>query len=89
LKVILTRGIGTGSKDIETRTFLSKDTKNMYRIKIAIQISFIFWFMLGVLIFYATFAPAVKMWGTLLLLFSVVIFTPFLPDGAGCEDMET
>jgi hypothetical protein len=55
----------------------------MYRIKIAIQLSFIFWVTLSILIFYATFAAAARMWGTLLLLFMVLIFTPFLPEGAG------
>jgi hypothetical protein len=54
----------------------------MYRIKIAIQLSFIFWVTLGILIFYATFAAAARMWGTLLLLFMVLIFTPFLPEGS-------
>jgi hypothetical protein len=54
----------------------------MYRIKIAIQLSFIFWITLGILIFYATFAATARMWGTLLLLVMVVIFTPFLPDGS-------
>ncbi len=67
---------------------MSEDAENMYRIKIAIQLSFIFWVTLGILIFYATFAAAARMWGTLLLLFMVVIFTPFLPDGAGYEDRE-
>jgi hypothetical protein len=58
----------------------------MYRIKIAIQLSFIFWVTLGILIFYATFTAAARIWGTLLLLFMVVSFTPFLPDGAGYDD---
>ncbi len=68
---------------------MSGDAENIYRIKIAIQLSFIFWITLGILIFYATFAAAARMWGTLLLLFTVVIFTPFLPDGASYEDKET
>ncbi len=69
--------------------FLSESAKNLYRIKIAIQLSFTVWVMLGVLIFYATFEATARMWGTLMLLFMVVIFTPFLPDGAGYEDRET
>jgi hypothetical protein len=69
-------------------TLLSEDAENMYRLKIAIQLSLIFWVTLGILIFYATFAAAARMWGTMLLLFIVVIFTPFLPDGAGYEDRE-
>ena len=67
---------------------MSENAENMHRIKIAIQLSFIFWVMLGILIFYATFAAAARMWGTLLLLFMVVIFTPFLPEGASYEEME-
>ena len=70
-------------------TFLSENAENMYRIKIAIQLSFIFWVMLGILIFYATFAASVRMWGTMLLLFMVIIFTPFLPEGASYEDKDT
>ena len=61
---------------------MSGNAENMYRIKIAIQLSFIFWITLGILIFYATFAATARMWGTLLLLVMVVIFTPFLPDGS-------
>ena len=60
----------------------------IYKIKIAIQLSFIFWVIFSILIFYATFAAAARMWGTLLLLFMVVIFTPFLPEGASYEEME-
>lgn len=68
---------------------MSENAENMYKIKIAIQLSFIFWVVLGILIFYATFAAAARMWGTLFLLFMVVIFTPFLPEGTSCEDRET
>jgi hypothetical protein len=68
---------------------LREIAKNLYRIKIAIQLSFIFWVTLGILIFYATFQATVRMWGTLLLLLMVLIFTPFLPEGTGCEDRET
>ena len=68
---------------------MSENSENMYRIKIAIQLSFIFWVTLGILIFYATFAAAARMWGTLLLLFMVVIFTPFLPEGTSYEDTDT
>jgi hypothetical protein len=63
--------------------FLIENAETLYRIKIAIQLSFILWVTLGILIFYATFAAAARMWGTLLLLFMVLIFTPFLPEGAG------
>ena len=63
--------------------FLIENAETLYRIKIAIQLSFIFWVTLGILIFYATFAAAARMWGTLLLLFMVLIFTPFLPEGTG------
>jgi len=45
--------------------------------------------MLGILIFYATFEATAKLWGTLMLLFLLVIFTPFLPDVTGYEDQET
>jgi hypothetical protein len=68
---------------------LSESAKNLYRLKIAIQLSFTVWVMLGVLIFYATFEATARMWGTLMLLFMVLIFTPFLPDGAGCEERDT
>ena len=64
------------------------NAENLYRIKIALQLSFIFWVTLGILIFYAVFQATVRMWGTLLLLFMVLIFTPFLPDGANYEDNE-
>jgi hypothetical protein len=69
--------------------FLSEKAENLYRIKIALQLSFIVWVMLCIFMFYATFEATVRMWGTMLLLFMVVIFTPFLPDGAGSEDRET
>lgn len=42
--------------------------------------------MLVILIFYATFEATTKMYGTFFLLLVVVIFTPFLPDGAGYEE---
>jgi len=42
--------------------------------------------MLVVFIFYATFETTIKMYGTFLLLFTVVIFTPFLPDGTGSDE---
>lgn len=67
---------------------MSGSAENLYRVKIALQLSFILWVMLGIFIFYATFEAATRMWGTLMLLFMVVIFTPFLPDGAGYEDVE-
>jgi len=83
LGIIFTEGV------FERRTFLSENPESLYRIKIAIQLSFIVWVTLGILIFYATFEATARMWGTLLLLFMVVIFTPFLPDGRGYEDTET
>jgi hypothetical protein len=69
--------------------FLSENAENIYRIKIAIQISLIFWITLGILIFYAIFDAGIRMCGTLILLLTVVIFTPFLPEGVGYEDKET
>lgn len=60
---------------------MSESTKYLYRVKIALQLSFILWVMLGILIFYATFEEQSRMLGTFLLLFSVILFTPFLPDG--------
>lgn len=66
--------------------FLSESAENLYRAKIALQLSFIFWVMLAIFIFYATFEAPARMYGTFLLLLMVIIFTPFLPDGAGYED---
>ncbi|HII80481.1 MAG TPA: hypothetical protein HA261_08835 [Methanosarcina sp.] len=60
---------------------LSESTGNLYRVKVALQLSFILWVMLGILIFYATFEEQSRTLGTFLLLFSVILFTPFLPDG--------
>jgi len=65
---------------------LSESEENIYRVKIALQLSFIVWVMLVVFIFYATFEATTRMYGTFLLLFMVVILTPFLPDGAGYEE---
>jgi hypothetical protein len=42
--------------------------------------------MLAIFVFYATFEATAKMYGTFLLLFMVIIFTPFLPDGASHEE---
>jgi hypothetical protein len=42
--------------------------------------------MLGIFIFYATFEATARMWGTLTLLFMVIVYTPFLPDGTAYED---
>jgi hypothetical protein len=58
-------------------------------VKIALQLSFFVWIMLAIFIFYATFEENTRMWGTLLLLFMVIIFTPFLPDGTGYEEIES
>jgi hypothetical protein len=64
---------------------LDESAENQYRMKIALQLSFIVWIMLAIFMFYATFEESVKMWGTFLLLFMVIIFTPFLPDGTAHE----
>ncbi|WP_048138392.1 hypothetical protein [Methanosarcina horonobensis] len=60
---------------------MNEGAENLYRVKIALQLSFILWVMLSILIFYATFEDQSRMLGTFLLLFSVILFTPFLPDG--------
>ncbi len=60
---------------------MSESTKYLCRVKLALQLSFILWVMLGILIFYATFEEQSRMLGTFLLLFSVIMFTPFLSDG--------
>lgn len=65
---------------------MSESTENLYRLKIALQLSFIVWVMLVIFMFYATFEATTRMYGTFLLLFMVIIFTPFLPDGAGYEE---
>ena len=67
-------------------TFLSESTENLYRAKIALQLSFIVWVMLVIFMFYATFEATARMYGTFLLLFMVIIFTPFLPDGDDYEE---
>lgn len=65
---------------------LSKSAENRYRVKIALQLSFIVWVMIVIFVFYATFEATTKMYGTFLLLFTIVIFTPFLPDGKGYDE---
>ncbi|MDD2613876.1 MAG: hypothetical protein PHH67_00570 [Methanosarcina sp.] len=65
---------------------MSENTEKLYRVKIALQLSFIVWVMLVIFIFYATFEAATRIYGTFFLLLIVVIFTPFLPDGAGYEE---
>ncbi|HOW13351.1 hypothetical protein [Methanosarcina sp.] len=60
---------------------MSENTEYLYRVKLALQLSFILWVMLGILIFYANFEEQSRMLGTFLLLCSVILFTPFLPDG--------
>lgn len=60
---------------------MSESTENLSRVKLALQLSFIFWIMLGILFFYATFEDQSRMLGTFLLLCSVILFTPFLPEG--------
>ena len=67
---------------------LSENAEILYRAKIALQLSFIVWVMLVIFMFYATFEATARMYGTFLLLFMVIIFTPFLPDGAGYEEGE-
>lgn len=66
--------------------WLSENTEKLYRVKIALQLSFIVWVMLVIFIFYATFEATIRVYGTFFLLLIVVIFTPFLPDGAGYEE---
>ncbi|HEY3361993.1 MAG TPA: hypothetical protein VGK06_09290 [Methanosarcina sp.] len=65
---------------------MRESTENLYRAKLALQLSFIVWVMLAIFMFYATFEATTKMYGTFLLLFMVIIFAPFLPDGAGYEE---
>lgn len=65
---------------------MSESTETIYRVKIALQLSFIVWVMLVVFIFYATFETTIKMYGTFLLLFTIIIFTLFLPDGTGYDE---
>ncbi|HHV24654.1 MAG TPA: hypothetical protein GXX65_09065 [Methanosarcina sp.] len=65
---------------------LSENAEYLYRVKIALQLSFIVWVMLVIFMFYATVEATTRIYGTFLLLFMVVIFTPFLPDGAGYEE---
>jgi hypothetical protein len=67
---------------------LSESTENLYRAKIALQLSFIVWVMLGIFMFYATFEEQPRMLGTFLLLFSVILFAPFLPDGTSYKEIE-
>jgi succinate-acetate transporter protein len=66
---------------------LSESTENLYRVKIALQLSFILWVMFGIFMFYATFEEQSRMLGTFLLLFSVILFTPFLPDGKDYKEI--
>lgn len=65
---------------------MSENTEKLYRVKIALQLSFIVWVMLTIFIFYATFEATIRIYGTFFLLLIVVIFTPFLPEGAGYEE---
>ena len=67
---------------------MSESVEYLYRVKIAFQLSFIVWIMIGIFMFYATFEAQSRMLGTFLLLFSVIIFTPFLPDGTDYNDIE-
>ena len=67
---------------------MSEGVEYLYRVKIAFQLSFIVWVMLGIFMFYATFEAQSRMLGTFLLLFSVILFTPFLPDGTDYNEIE-
>lgn len=67
---------------------MSNGAEFFYRVKIALQLSFIIWVMIGILIFYATFEEESRMLGTFLLLFSVILFAPFLPDGTEHKEIE-
>lgn len=67
---------------------MSDSVEHLYRVKIAFQLSFIVWVMIGIFMFYATFEAQSKMLGTFLLLFSVILFTPFLSDGTDCTEIE-
>lgn len=62
--------------------FLSGSTEYVYRLKIALQLSFTVWVVLGIFVFYATVEAGPKMFGTSLLLFAVLLSAPFLPDGS-------
>jgi hypothetical protein len=61
---------------------LSESTDYVYKVKIAFQLSFIFWVIMFILMFYATFETGPRTLGTFFLLFSVLLTAPFLPDGA-------
>lgn len=61
---------------------MSESTDYVYKVKIAFQLSFIFWVIMFILMFYATVEAGSKMLGTFFLLFSVLLAAPFLPDGA-------
>jgi len=67
---------------------LSRSEENICRFKLAFQLSFILWVMLGILMFYATVEAQSRMFGTFLLLCSVILFTPFLPDGTDYKEIE-
>ncbi|WP_410509293.1 hypothetical protein RSJ42_03335 [Methanosarcina hadiensis] len=66
---------------------MSESTENLDRVKLALQLSFIFWIMLGILFFYATFEDQSRMLGTFLLLCSIILFTPFLPEGTDLPEV--
>ena len=61
---------------------MSESTDYVCKVKIACQLSFIFWVLMIILMFYATVEAGPRMLGTFFLLFSVLLVTPFLPDGA-------
>lgn len=67
---------------------MSRSEEIICRVKLAFQLSFILWVMLGILMFYATVEAQSRMFGTFLLLCSVILFTPFLPDGTDCKEID-
>lgn len=61
---------------------MSESTDYVHKVKIAFQLSFIFWVVVFILMFYATFEAGSRTLGTFFLLLSVLLVAPFLPDGA-------
>lgn len=67
---------------------MSESTDYVHKVKIAFQLSFVFWVIMFILMFYATFEAGSRTLGTFFLLFSVLLAAPFLPDGArGYEEL--
>ncbi|WP_243683870.1 hypothetical protein [Methanosarcina barkeri] len=61
---------------------MSESTETIYRVKIALQLSFIVWVMLVVFIFYATFETTIKMYGT----FFVAVYNSYLHSFSAGRD---